>query len=70
MTVTLNRAVVVFPLESVAEQLAIVLPMWKRVPDLGVHDRQSPAAENSMRLALGDSEYIGMRMQAERVRCE
>ena len=25
---------------------------------------------NSSRLAFGDSEYIGMRMQAERLRCE
>jgi hypothetical protein len=25
---------------------------------------------NSIRFAFGDSEYIGMRMQAERFRCE
>ena len=25
---------------------------------------------NSIRLAFGESEYIGMRMQAERLRCE
>ena len=37
LTVILNVAVAVFPLESVASHVTRVLPSGKRLPDLGSH---------------------------------